>query len=346
MNNNNNNNLNNNLLYQYPGNTIIYPNDSKSEQMKPLFWYTNETPSINQVSIMQDSNYLNSFQNQTPKYINNSAYFNSITNINNSYSEDYLNKQIFDFINANSKTKKNIIINIGKKHNIKLNKTKKTNTKEKKIKEKIEKNRKDKSLGKNRNKQMVFEKIKKKNYSEYHELNNNENENFQNEIVINKYKKNQKLKLIKENKMNKIKNNIPIGQKKKSNINNLKRNDIYLDKNKIIKNYSIEISNSTQLINNNDFIYENNSQSNINNHMIDKYKNKNIKNIDNSLDKAEDEQINSNNENLELTLQSMNDSKMLEMANLFVEGDMNLNKDKIVEILNEKNIQRNIRINK
>ena len=164
--------------------------------------------------------------------------------------------------------------------------------------------------------------------------------------MINKYKKNQKLKLIKENKMNKIKNNIPIGQKKKSNINNLKRNDIYLDKNKIIKNYSIEISNSTQLINNNDFIYENNSQNNINNHMIDKYKNKNIKNIDNSLDKAEDEQNNSNNENLELTLQSMNDSKMLEMANLFVEGDMNLNKDKIVEILNEKNIQKNIRINK
>ena len=80
--------------------------------------------------------------------------------------------------------------------------------------------------------------------------------------------------------------------------------------------------------------------------MIDKYKNKNIKNIDNSLDKAEDEQNNSNNENLELTLQSMNDSKMLEMANLFVEGNMNLNKDKIVEILNEKNIQRNIRINK
>ena len=157
---------------------------------------------------------------------------------------------------------------------------------------------------------------------------------------------NQKLKLIKENKMNKIKNNIPIGQKKKSNINNLKRNDIYLDKNKIIKNYSIEISNSTQLINNNDFIYENNSQSNINNHMIDKYKNKNIKNIDNSLDKAEDEQNNSINENLEMTLQSMNDSKMLDMANLFVEGEINLNKDKIVEILNEKNIQKNIRINK
>ena len=164
--------------------------------------------------------------------------------------------------------------------------------------------------------------------------------------MINKYKKNQKLKLIKENKMNKIKNNIPIGQKKKSNINNLKRNDIYLDKNKIIKNYSIEISNSTQLINNNDFIYENNSQNNINNHMIDKYKNKNIKNIDNSLDKAEDEQNNNNNENLEMTLQSMNDSKMLDMANLFVEGDMNLNKDKIVEKKKKKNIQKNIRINK
>ena len=80
--------------------------------------------------------------------------------------------------------------------------------------------------------------------------------------------------------------------------------------------------------------------------MIDKYKNKNIKNIDNSLDKAEDEQNNSNNENLEMTQQSMNDSKMLDMSNLFVEGEINLNKDKIIEILNEKNIQKNIRINK
>ena len=133
---NNNNGMNNSYFYPYSGNTIVYQNDINSEQSKPLLWYTNVFPSISQISIMQDNNYLNSFQNQTPKYINNSAYFNSITNINNSYSEDYLNKQIFDFINANSKTKKNIITNIGKKHNIKLSKSKKISSKDIKNKEK------------------------------------------------------------------------------------------------------------------------------------------------------------------------------------------------------------------
>ena len=42
---------------------------------------------------------------------------------------------------------------------------------------------------------MVFEKIKKKNYSEYHELNNNENENCQNETVKMKMKKKVKMNI-------------------------------------------------------------------------------------------------------------------------------------------------------
>ena len=329
--NNNNNGMNNSYFYPYSGNTIVYQNDIKSEQSKPLLWYTNIFPSISQISIMQDNNYLNSFQNQTPKFINNSAYFNSITNINNSYSEDYLNKQIFDFINANSKTKKNIITNIGKKHNIKLNKSKKISAKDIKNKEKSEKNKKDKNFTKNRNKQIVLEKMRNKNYSEYHELNNDSAQN--NEIVINKYKKNQKLKISK--------NNIPIGPKKNNIINNS-------DKNKIIKNYSIEINNSGQFLNNNDYLYENNkSQYETNPNKINyQFSKINQINIYDSQEKEKDEQNNSFNESLGMSLQSINDSRIFELANHFVDEDKMVNKEKINSILNEKYSQRNIKMNK
>ena len=275
--NNNNNGMNNSYFYPYSGNTIVYQNDINSEQSKPLLWYTNVFPSISQISIMQDNNYLNSFQNQTPKYINNSAYFNSITNINNSYSEDYLNKQIFDFINANSKTKKNIITNIGKKHNIKLSKSKKISSKDIKNKEKSEKNKKDKNITKN-----------------------------------------------------------------------LKNDNIDLDRNKIIKNYSIEISNSGQLLNNNDYLYENNkSQNEINPNKINyKFSKTNQINIYNSQEKETDEQNNSFNESLGMSLQSLNDSRIFELANHFIDEDKNVNKEKINSILNEKYSQRNIKMNK
>ena len=336
--NNNNNGMNNSYFYPYSGNTIVYQNDINSEQSKPLLWYTNVFPSISQISIMQDNNYLNSFQNQTPKYINNSAYFNSITNINNSYSEDYLNKQIFDFINANSKTKKNIITNIGKKHNIKLSKSKKISSKDIKNKEKSEKNKKDKNITKNRNRQKDLDKMKNKNYSEYHELKNDISQN--NEIVINKYKKNEKLKISK--------NSIPICSKKNNIINNLKNDNIDLDRNKIIKNYSIEISNSGQLLNNNDYLYENNkSQNEINPNKINyKFSKTNQINIYNSQEKETDEQNNSFNESLGMSLQSLNDSRIFELANHFIDEDKNVNKEKINSILNEKYSQRNIKMNK
>ena len=361
LNNNNNNTMNNSLLYQFPSSTVVYQTDEKNEQSKPLLWYTNVYPSISQVSIMQDNRYLNSFQNETPKYINNSAYFNSITNINNSYSEDYLNKQIFDFINANSKTKKSIITNIGKKHNVKLSRSKKLSENNIKSKEKLEKNKKDKNIGKNRNNQMILEKINNKSNSEFHDINN---ECFQNNN--NKFKKNPKIKINKNNKSDKLINQIPIGQKKRIIINNLKGKNIYLDRNKIIKNYSIEISNSRQLINNTDFICEKDSNSNqsinfctTNQSQFTKenqnsYKknnnifntNENIYNVDNSKDKEKSEINNNYNESLRTSLQSINDSKMLEMANYFVEEEKIVNKEQIKEILNEKTSQRNIKLNK
>ena len=361
LNNNNNNTMNNSLLYQFPSSTVVYQTDEKNEQSEPLLWYTNVYPSVSQVSIMQDNRYLNSFQNETPKYINNSAYFNSITNINNSYSEDYLNKQIYDFINANSKTKKSIITNIGKKHNVKLSRSKKLSEKNIRSKEKLEKNKKDKNIGKNRNNQMILEKLNNKSNSEFHDINN---ESFQNNN--NKFKKNSKIKINKNNKSDKLINQIPIGQKKRNIINNLKGKNIYLDRNKIIKNYSIEISNSRQLINNTDFICEKDSNSNQsinfcttnqsqftkeNQNSYKKNNNifinhENIYDVDNSKDKEKSEINNNYNESLRTSLQSINDSKMLEMANYFVEEDKIVNKEQIKEILNEKNSQRNIKLNK
>ena len=163
----------------------------------------------------------------------------------------------------------------------------------------------------------------------------------------------------KNNDYNKSIKQIPSGQKKRSIINNLKSDNIYLDRNKIIKNYSIEISNSGLFINNNDNLYEkdsniNQSVNNINtNEKTTGNKspiNNNNKNdifiMQNSEDKEEDEQNNSFNENLATSLQSINDSKMLEYANQYIEEEKMVNKEKINEILNEKNSQRYSRFNK
>ena len=114
----NNNNLNNNILFNYQGNNAINFNNKKKDNPKPSLWYTNIFSPINGISINQDNSYA------IPKILNNSANFNSIQNFNlNYYSEDYLNKQIFDFINSNSKTKQDIIYNRSKKNNFNLNKS-------------------------------------------------------------------------------------------------------------------------------------------------------------------------------------------------------------------------------
>ena len=339
----NNSNINNNSLYNYQKSEILYPNEFNDE--KPLLWYTNAVPSIGQVSILQDNRYLNNFQNMTPKYINNSAYFNSITNINNSYSEAYLNKQIFDFINANSKTKQHIINNIGKKHNIELNKYNINNKLKNKAKQK-----KENSFTKNRNRQNIYGSIHRKNYSEYQDFND---KRYHNHVMINNYKKN-----IKNSHISKLIKNIPKGQKKKNIINNLKSKNINIDNNKIIRNYSIEI-NSTSLKNNNDYTYENeknDSQVNYTNkneplkknlysnpiNYNDLSKNKINNDLNDSENRKEEEQ-NKFDESLRTSLQSINDSKILEIANKFIEDDKAFNKGEISEILKDKNYQKKLK---
>ena len=339
----NNSNINNSSLYNYQKSEILYQNEFNDE--KPLLWYTNAVPSTGQVSILQDNRYLNNFQNMTPKYINNSAYFNSITNINNSYSEAYLNKQIFDFINANSKTKQHIINNIGKKHNIELNKYNINNKLKNKAKQK-----KENSFTKNRNRQNIYGSIHRKNYSEYQDFND---KIYHNHVMINNYKKN-----IKNSHISKLIKNIPKGQKKKNIINNLKSKNINIDNNKIIRNYSIEI-NSTSLKNNNDYTYENeknDSQVNYTNkneplkknlysnpiNYNDLSKNKINNDLNDSENRKEEEQ-NKIDESLRTSLQSINDSKILEIANKFIEDDKAFNKGEISEILKDKNYQKKLK---
>ena len=339
----NNSNINNNSLYNYQKSEILYQNEFNDK--KPLLWYTNAVPSTGQVSILQDNRYLNNFQNMTPKYINNSAYFNSITNINNSYSEAYLNKQIFNFINANSKTKQHIINNIGKKHNIELNKYNINNKLKNKAKQK-----KENSFTKNRNRQNIYGSIHRKNYSEYQDFND---KIYHNHVMINNYKKN-----IKNSHISKLIKNIPKGQKKKNIINNLKSKNINIDNNKIIRNYSIEI-NSTSLKNNNDYTYENeknDSQVNYTNkneplkknlysnpiNYNDLSKNKINNDLNDSENRKEEEQ-NKIDESLRTSLQSINDSKILEIANKFIEDDKAFNKGEISEILKDKNYQKKLK---
>ena len=115
----NNNNMNNNILYNYRDHTPINYNFPRKNYSKPSLCYANFFSPINQVPIIQESSYIL----QIPNYVNNNSTYNSIKNINNNYTKDFLNKQIYDFINANSKTKKNIISNIKRKHSCKLNKS-------------------------------------------------------------------------------------------------------------------------------------------------------------------------------------------------------------------------------
>ena len=57
------------------------------------------------------------------------------------------------------------------------------------------------------------------------------------------------------------------------------------------------------------------------------------------IEKNEEEQ-NANNDSLSMSLQSMNDSKMLELANRYIDEEKVLDKNKINDILNDKSSQK------
>ena len=217
----NNNNLNNNILFNYQGNTPLNPNNSRKMKQKPSLWYANIFSPLNQIPIVTDNNYTIS------KWLNNSANFNSISNLINNYSEDYLNKQIFDFINANNKTKQNIISNIGKKHNFKLSKSNGSI--------KIDENNKI-------NYNNLNKKIKRKNRS-YYTMNVDElSQLLSDKININSEKPENFEKSFE--KSNKIKKNISFLKKGKENNNINMFNDMIYNRNLKIKynqnSYNVE----------------------------------------------------------------------------------------------------------
>ena len=458
----NNNTMNNNIEYNYQGNISFNPNISRKTIPKPSFWYGNAFSPINPIPIIQDNNYTM----QMPKYLNSSTNFNSIqsiNNINNNYTKDYLNKHIYDFINANNKIKQNIISNISKKHNIKLDKSNgaiklnhrsntlnyngknmkknkntylKMNTDEnnkmlldRSDKEKSGKVSKDKKFKNNyKNKQKL---LNGKETNDKSDLIIDNDINSPSDLIINKYKKKQNLKI--DHYDNSYNNgNSHFRGKYQKKINSINHNYIHLRKNKITKsNYSIEKQNSfsynIQKLNQNKKIFKKNSKNNkynednlykaynikdnsdskhlinnnynsinlINNnkkimqikgknYLIKKnknnYKSQNIsnnscyiktKNVSipnlhsndnkkiygsiqyeissvvseefinkNNIEVNEEEQNKDDNISLRMSLQSINDSKMLELANNYVDDGNNFDLDKINDILNDKNSQK------
>ena len=254
----NNNNMNNNILYNYQENTPFNSSNIRRANTKPSFWYANVFSPINQIPIIQDNNY--TFQ--ISKYLNNSANFNSIPNVNNNYSEDYLNKQIYDFINSNNKTKQNIISNISKKHNIKLNKsngaiTINDTSNNKKLKRKnnsyytmnidesnqliSDRVNKEKSVKKIKDKSIKSKKksipklFNGKEANDISDLIYTNNMSSPSDLLINKFKKKQNSKIVQyENSYNN--NDSRFDGKYKKKINNIKNNYSNLNENKITKN--------------------------------------------------------------------------------------------------------------
>ena len=236
----NNNNLNNNILLNYQGNAPMNSNISRKMKPKPSLWYANIFSPINQISVIQDNNYA------IPKYLNNSANFNSIPNVMNNYSEDYLNKQIFDFINANTKTKQNIISNISKKHNFKLNKSNGAI--------KINQNNKINYNTLNKN-------IKRKNNS-YYTMNIDESSQFFSDRVNSEKSEGLEKSFEKSNKIKKNKSSMKNGRE---------NNDINISNDKL-NNKNIKINHNEMLFNS-----KNSKIKNINN-IRSNYENINNKN--------------------------------------------------------------------
>ena len=399
-NNNNikNDNLNNNILYNYNLNTPINSNDLRNIVSKPSpsFWYTNYFSSINPIPIIQNNNY----SVQIPKILNNSAIFNSVSSIN--YTEDYLNKQIYDFVNANNQTKQNIISNISKKHNINLNKSngaikinedknknKTLHNNDKSIK------RKNKSYSKNniniKKSKLVLDKINNDNYPKGNKtsklFNGRETNdmsdsisktdiNILNNLSINKYSNNNidstnEIKYKK--KINKINNNYTNFTKNKNTKKNCmneynkyqskKQKDSLNDKkfNKILNNKKINSNNNefcyetkankSYNINGSNNIINNNKQKIISHDNNKEFINPSLYEINNVVDeefkneknigKNEEEQNNSLKMS-KMSMQSINDSKMLELANNYVDvDDMDIfDMGRINDILNNKNTQK------
>jgi hypothetical protein len=120
-----NNKLNNNKLCEVT--TTISSDNSKKLSAKPSLWYCNTFSLQDQTSAhsslsplpCKNSSKIYSKEN-TQKYFNNSTNFNSISNSEIFNSKDFLNNQIFSFINVSSKNKDNIHYKNNRYHELKI----------------------------------------------------------------------------------------------------------------------------------------------------------------------------------------------------------------------------------
>lgn len=119
-----NNRLNNNMLCEVT--TTISSENSKKPRAKPSLWYCSTFSLKDQISPHSSlsplpcNNSSNIYSNEnTQKYFSNSTNFNSISNSDIFNSKDFLNNQIYNFINANFKSKDNIPSKNNRYHELK-----------------------------------------------------------------------------------------------------------------------------------------------------------------------------------------------------------------------------------
>ena len=184
---------------------------------------------------------------------------------------------------------------------------------------------------------------------ENHQLNRNDNNN-NNTNNINNFSSNKiyspKNKYCKKNlshnntKINIVKNN---NENKLNNKKNKKNLILQKEKKKFLKNdneYQHSISFSTLNANRNHKNLKTHDYEVSRNFVEEKFINKN--NLDNNYEEPE-EQNYIKNDSLTISMQSMNDSKILELAKHYIDEDKIIDKGKINEILSDKNTQKIIK---
>ena len=314
----------------------IYLNKSTTYSYENNNYFYNQQTSLLNTNTNTNENTLNKRVNYSYKYYNN---YTHIENNNNSKNSNLIPNKKMRSCNSN--------VNLfhGNLKNLKNEEKKKMNCR---------------SL----NHTKTLKKVNSSNYIQNNcNINTNKNNNTSNTPRITPFPCPKNIlspipKIILLNNKNKLKHsessNRIINKKQKinSNQNTLTINSKYLNKQKeSVNGFNLNINrekekkknNRTKIPNSNYIKSSNSLESNIININIDDLKNKNRFLAKNVVDenfiknmKMKHSVTNTESENLEISVQSLNDSKIMELAKNYIKQEDNLNHNEINQILNSK----------
>ena len=336
---NHQNNLNDNDLYSFSEQFNYSSNKNNYSNYKKIN-HRNYTNNLNvllksEMSVSNNSD-LNKYKNHSvassPFYLNKSSNFYFINNeLNLTNNEDEINEKILQYINRNKEIKKELISKINKS---KINQPlQKVNNFNEGISNHTFKNINQNTNSLNNTNEEVNNPKSYRINTEF-EMKRKKLENKSLDIIISHCNKNKnKNNVIYRNKNNKIKNSLhTINGNRKMNFNSC--NDLSEDNQKIYKNTK------------NNKVYNDLNKNKCDNIIFEKKK---IQKQPNIISNEINEEFNLKNEKLHpfdedeifrVTMQSLNDSKMLEMASKYVDNNKLVDKKEINEILNEKSNQQ------